>query len=373
MIKKSLISIILILILLFISVYLFISFHPTFGTSPKGVRLVQVQNSPNFKNGKFQNLEETPILTTNKPTILLFWENLIKPKNDSLIPQKSIPVEKTNLHEIDINKDVIIWLGHSSYYVQINKRRILIDPILSKNASPLPFGNNGFKGTDIYSVDDIPSIDYLLITHNHYDHLDYNTMKDLKNKVSSVLVPLGIGDYFVLWGYDSERVIDLDWYESVESKDSYLSVMFTPARHYSSRTFSRFDSLWGGYIIKTNSKSLFFSGDSGYGKHFKEIGDNFGPFNFVALDSGQYNEQWRYMHMRPEEAIQASLDLNADIFIPSHIGRFALAQHDWREPFNILKKEGIDKNFNILIKKIGSIIDINSPEKSNDDWWNDVD
>lgn len=346
--------------------------HPTFGVEPSGARLGKIKQSVNYKDGFFHNIEPTETLTTDKSSIELFWDNLVKPKADNIVPHSDIPVIKTDLKNIDINKNVIVWLGHSSYYVQLDGRRILIDPILNSNASPLPIGNSVFKGTDVYRADDMPDIDYLLITHDHYDHLDYKTFKELKDKVKSVVVPLGLGDTIVSWGYISERVIDLDWYESLQSIDDSFNITFTPARHYSSRKFTRFKNLWGSYVIQGTEKKLYFGGDSGYGKHFKDIGNRYGSFDFVALDSGQYNEKWANIHMRPEQTVQAASDLNAKILIPAHIGRFSLAQHDWKEPFKLLVADSSEQDFSLLMGKIGEVIDIDKPDIKVDEWWNNI-
>lgn len=177
MLKNLFIIVAVCIAVIAISGVLYYQFHPTFGVRPTGERLAKVEKSPYFKDGKFSNIEDTPILTTDKTSVELFWDNLAKPKADNLIPQHNIPVIKTDLKALDINEDMIIWLGHSSYFIQIDGKRILIDPILNSNASPLPIGNAVFKDTDVYRASDMPKIDYLLITHDHYDHLDYQTLK----------------------------------------------------------------------------------------------------------------------------------------------------------------------------------------------------
>jgi L-ascorbate metabolism protein UlaG (beta-lactamase superfamily) len=348
---------------------LYYNYHPTFGVKSTGERLAKMQRSPYYKDGLFHNIEETNTLTTDKTKLELFWDNLVKPKANNLIPKNNIPVVKTDLKALDINEDLIIWLGHSSYFIQIDGKRILIDPIFNSNASPLPVGNDVFKGTNFYAIDDIPNIDYVLITHDHYDHLDYPTLKKLKGKVKEIVVPLGLGDTMVSWGYSDKSVKDLDWFEKIVADNDSLSITFAPSRHYSARRMARFENLWGSYIIKGSKKNLYFSGDSGYGKHFKMIGEQYGPFDFVSLDSGQYNEKWKYIHMRPEQALQAAVDLKTSYYLPAHIGRFALAQHDWREPFEIIEAEMSKYDVQIIIRKIGTPIDINHPKAEIDKWW----
>lgn len=373
MFKSILIIVAVFISIIFVTGVLYYKYHPTFGVKPTGERLAKMERSPYYKDGLFHNIEETQTLTTDKTKFELFWDNLVKPKANNLIPQKDIPVVKTDLKALDINEDLIIWLGHSSYFIQIDGKRILIDPIFNSNASPLPVGNAVFKGTDMYTVDDLPIIDYVLITHDHYDHLDYPTLKNIKNKVKEIIVPLGLGDTMVSWGYTDKSVKDLDWFEKIITDNANLSITFTPSRHYSARRIARFENLWGSYVIKGSKKNLYFSGDSGYGKHFKMIGDKYGPFDFVSLDSGQYNEKWKYIHMRPEEALQAATDLQTTYYLPAHIGRFALAQHDWREPFNIIKSEMSKYDVKIIIRKIGQPININDTHAEIDEWWKNSD
>lgn len=265
-----------------------------------------------------------------------------------------------------------MWLGHSSWYLQLGGKRILIDPVFSDHAAPLPGVVTAFSGTNIYSVQEMPPIDLLLISHDHYDHLDHSTILALRPLVKEVAAGLGIGAHLELWGYDPASVHELDWYDSVELGDD-VRVHATPARHYSGRTLTRNQSLWVGFALESLQRRLFFSGDSGYGGHFADIGKRYGPFDWVTLDSGQYDPRWALLHMNPEEAAQAAGDLGARAFTPSHVGRFTLASHDWNEPFKRLVVASERRPFVLWTPMIGQPIRFDEPVHSFEPWWNNVD
>lgn len=222
-------------------------------------------------------------------------------------------------------------MGHSSYYFQLDKKRFLVDPVFSGNASPIPGTTKAFAGSDIYNADDFPPIDFLIISHDHYDHLDYKTIKELKPKINKVICGLGVGAHFERWGFDEDQIIELDWYDETElAKD--FRIISTPARHFSGRRFRRNNTLWSSYVLESPGKRIFIGGDSGYDVHFKEIGEKYGPFDWAILENGQYNEKWRYIHTLPNEFVKVAEDLNVKNVLPVHSGKFALAQHPWTEP-----------------------------------------
>jgi L-ascorbate metabolism protein UlaG (beta-lactamase superfamily) len=291
--------------------------QPKFGGSPEGDRLNTIQKSANYADGGFQNLITTPKFTKDVNTFSILRDNLLNPK-ERLVPDGPIPVVKTDLMNLDRMTDAVVWLGHSSYFIQLSGKRILLDPVFSDHAAPLSFLNKAFAGTNIYRADDMPEIDYLLISHDHWDHLDYSTVVALKDKVSHVVCPLGVGAYFEDWGYEAEKIHEADWYDQVELGDGF-TVHVLPARHYAGRLLRQNKTLWAGFALESSTQRIFFSGDSGYGPHFAEIGRRFGDFDFVALDCGQYDDRWAYIHMTPEEAVQAAQDLGARTLIPAHV------------------------------------------------------
>ncbi|WP_255497847.1 MBL fold metallo-hydrolase [Flavobacterium sp. I3-2] len=345
--------------------------HPLFGKTPSRDRLKKVENSENYSDGKFQNLSETPDLTEGVSYTDIFKDMLFN-KAEHAIPLDSIPSEKTNLIDRDTTENFIVWFGHSSYFMQIDGKKYLIDPVLTENASPIYGTNNAFKGATNYTFEDLPEIDFLLITHDHYDHLDYTTIKNIKSKVKQIVCPLGVGEHFEFWGFDASKIIEKDWYENYEI-DAETLIMFTPARHFSGRGFKRNQSLWTSYVLKTKNFNLYLGGDSGYDFHFKEIGEKYGPFDLVILENGQYDYKWKYIHMQPDEVLKASKDLQAKRLFPVHSAKFKLANHAWKEPLEKITTLN-DAAFvvPIITPKIGSLIDLNNPNQKFDYWWKTV-
>lgn len=340
------------------------------GALPSGTRLEEIKRSKNYVAGMFRNQIETPMRTTDQSEWAMWVQTIFETEGHPR-PLGALPTKKSDLRSLDIAQDVAVWLGHSSYYLQLNGRRILIDPVFSTNASPIPFTNTAFEGTSLYTADDIPEIDFLLISHDHYDHLDYPTILALKPKVRQVIVGLGVGAHFAAWGYDMQRVQEKDWNESIGAPGD-LQIMVTPARHFSGRTFTRDQSLWVGFALISPSRRLFFSGDSGYAKHFEEIGQELGPFDWVALDSGQYDPRWANVHMNPEQAAQAATDLRARVLTPEHVGRFSLAPHDWDDPFKRISIASQGRGYELWTPEIGQPMYLDGRSNSFAPWWQNV-
>lgn len=354
-------------VLLFIIVLIWLFFNQKkFGQLPKGERLKRIQKSRNYKEGAFQNLNFTPQFAEG----ITYWKVLksfLFENNKKKKPKEIIPSIKTDLTKLDSSKDVMIWFGHSSYLLQIDGKKYLVDPVLSGNASPIPNSIKAFKGADIYKVEDIPVIDFLIITHDHWDHLDYETVIKLKNKVGKVFCSLGVGAHLEYWGYEAEKIVELDWYDKVVV-DNNLSIHATPGRHFAGRSLKRNTSLWSSFIIESSSKKIFVGGDSGYDTHFKTIGDTYGPFDLVILENGQYNAYWPYIHLMPDKIILAAKELNAKQIVPVHSCKFALANHDWNEPLDVLIENNKTENLNIATPMIGEVLNIGE-QNSSSYWW----
>ncbi|MFC4262405.1 MBL fold metallo-hydrolase [Ferruginibacter yonginensis] len=303
---------------------------PKFGSLPKGKRLATLQQLPNYKNKQFQNIHPTPDLAED----VTYWKVLkdfIFNKNKHLKPTQPIPSKKTNLHALPINDDVLVWFGHSSYFFQTDGIKFLVDPVLSGAASPLPLSVQSFAGTDVYGVHDIPNIDYLIISHDHWDHLDYKTIKALQPNINKVICGWGVGAHFEKWGYTAEQIIEKNWNEQFTLHQGF-TINTVPARHFSGRGLQRNTSLWQSYALKTPTKNIFIGGDSGYDTHFKTAGEALGPFDWAILECGQYDYSWKYIHMMPHEVLQAAADLKATQLLPLHWGKFKLANHNWYDP-----------------------------------------
>jgi L-ascorbate metabolism protein UlaG (beta-lactamase superfamily) len=341
-----------------------------FGKAPSGKRLELIKRSPNYKNGKFQNIHFTPTLTEGYSMARITYDFLFT-KFPRQKPKDTIPSMKTDLLKLPIDRNVVVWFGHSSYFIQIDGKRFLIDPVFSGNASPVPNSNKSFIGTDVYTAADMPEIDYLLITHDHYDHLDYETIIALKDKIKTVICGLGVGSHFEYWGFDNSIIIEKDWNESIVS-DGGIAIHTASARHFSGRGITRDNTLWLSFILQTPNLKIYVGGDSGYDTHFAEIGKKFGGFDLAILDNGQYNLAWQAIHMLPEEVLKASQELNAKRLLPGHSSKFALAQHPWDEPLEMLT--ALNKRFDIplVTPMIGEQVDLNDEKQPFKQWWVDI-
>ena len=340
--------------------------HPKFGKTATGERLKRIHLSPNFRDGQFQNLNFTPVFAEDVSKLDMIRDGIFKISKRKK-PVGSLPSKKTSLLTLDPAKDVLVWFGHSSYFMQIDGKTMLVDPVFSGHASPFSFMVKSFEGSDIYTSEDFPEIDYLFITHDHWDHLDSKTVLKLKPKVGKIITSLGTGAHLEHWGFAPDQIIEKDWNESAVL-DSGFVITATPGRHFSGRGFKRNQAMWASFVLQTSSKKIFIGGDSGYDTHFVEIGIEHGPFDLALLECGQYNHSWKYIHMMPEETVQAAIDLKAKTFIPVHWGKFALALHAWDEPIERVTKEAHRLNIPIFHPMIGEEVNLNEPNETTE-WW----
>jgi L-ascorbate metabolism protein UlaG (beta-lactamase superfamily) len=214
----------------------------------------------------------------------------------------------------------------------------------------------------------MPEIDLLIISHDHYDHLDYATIKALKPKIRQVITPLGVGSHLRYWGIDSDIIHEKDWNQSVKVSNA-LTVHVLPARHFSGRGLKSNQTLWASFMFEAHDRKVYYSGDTGYGPHFKAIGEQFGPVDLAIMENGQYDEDWNNIHMMPKETVQAAVDLNALAILPGHAGRFVLAKHTWDAPYKSLTKESTGKNFRLLTPKQGEPVRVNDTTQQFSAWW----
>ncbi|HUZ59202.1 MAG TPA: MBL fold metallo-hydrolase [Hanamia sp.] len=357
-----------ILILLVIAVFIFL--HLTkFGKLPSGIRLERIKQSKNYKNGQFQNRSETPVMTA-KGGMFIVLKQFLFDKNPRVKPVDRIPSVKTDLLNLDPAKDILIWFGHSSYFIQLDGKKILVDPVFSGAASPVS-NIKAFKGTDIYTTEDIPEIDFLFISHDHWDHLDYETILKLKPKIKRIICALGVGQHLEFWGFDKNSINEPDWNEEINLGEGFV-VDTVPARHFSGRGFVRNKSIWVSFVLKTPTMKIFIGGDSGYDTHFAEIGKIFGPFDLVILENGQYNKNWKYIHMQPFETLQAAKDLQAKRVFPVHNSKFPLSTHPWDEPLKTITELNKNVNINLATPMIGEEINLEDPSQQFSKWWEGV-
>ena len=340
-------------------------FAKVLGRNPGGADLARVKSSANYYDGTFHNQSPTEITLKEASFFKMMRDFLNKP--ESATPKKIVPSVKTDLKSLPSEKPAIVWFGHSSYFIKYRNINVLIDPVFSGNASPVSAFAKSFPGSDIYTTADFPGIDIMILTHDHYDHLDYKTILQFANKVKHFYVSLGVESHLKYWGIAADRITSFDWWDSKLTPEGF-QLTSTPARHFSGRSFTRNKTLWSSFILKMDEYSIFIGGDSGYDRHFKEIGSKFGPFDIVFLESGQFNKLWPYIHLLPEETVTAAKDLKAKLLLPVHWGKFALAFHDWDEPIKRVLKEAKLQKVNVTTPMIGEAFCLGEayPEK---EWW----
>jgi L-ascorbate metabolism protein UlaG (beta-lactamase superfamily) len=369
---------------------------PVFGKAAAGVRLERIRRSLNFKRDRFEN--EVPTEVTLKGASLFKMLREYRNRPASTVPEHRIPSMRTDLRTLPDDKVSMVWFGHSSYLLKVKGTTILVDPVFSANASPVSFMAKAFPGTEVYTAADMPKIDILLLTHDHYDHLDYPTILELIPKTKQYCTSLGVGAHLESWGVAPEKIVELDWWEGWSVKADGIAAVAatnegiagevaegriagtaaaegdvftftaTPARHFSGRSFKRGGTLWSSFVLKTAGYSLFLGGDSGYEQHFKAIGDRFGPFDLAVLECGQYGKNWPYIHMTPEQTVQAALDLRAAALLPVHWSKFTLALHPWNEPARRVVAAAAEKALPVATPLIGQPVVVGGPYPDTR-WW----
>ena len=303
---------------------------PSFGRLPTGKRLERIRKSPNYVDGEFRYPVNTEVMTSKKSSLGATWDFLTESRKDTK-PTQTVPAEKVDLRNLPREGDCIVWFGHSSYLLQIEGKRLLVDPVFY-NAAPVVWANRPYPGTDLWKPADMPPFDWLVITHDHWDHLDCQAVKELQPSVKMTLLPLGVGEHFERWGYPDGMLTELDWNEATDLGGGF-SIHCLPARHFSGRGLTRNKTLWASFLLKTPSgRQIYIGGDSGYGPHFREIGQKFPGIDLAILEIGQYNEDWAKIHTLPTDLPQACRDLGAKEVITVHHSKYTLSKHAWDEP-----------------------------------------
>lgn len=346
---------------------LVISCSPQFGGSVGKAEREQYQDFPNYNSDKkiFENLTETS-MDMNFKSIWSLLKDYIK-GDSTRSPARDIATLPYHEFEAD-TVPKIMWFGHSSFLLQMNGKNILIDPMLSEVPSPYDFlGQPRYSQSLPSEIEELPQIDYVIISHDHYDHLDYKTIKALKSKTQHFLVPYGVSVHLKRWEIEAERIHELNWWDEQEMEG--IKFAFTPSRHFSGRgLFDRFETLWGGWVIQSPNYNLYFSGDGGYGDHFKEIGEKYGPFDFTMIECGQYDERWNQIHMMPEESAQACVDLKTKTAMPVHWAAFTLALHSWTDPVERFSAKAQELELDYITPEIGEKVRIGLDHPTGR-WW----
>lgn len=326
--------------------------------------------SPQFADGRFRNPMPPQAADMPQSTARVWWDFLFnKPRNTE--PHAPVPVHRLTRAEVDAASDRSLYrLGHSTILMKLRGRWWLTDPVFSLRASPVRwFGPKRFHAPPI-ALDELPPIHGVLLSHDHYDHLDHAAIKALAGKVDLFLSPLGVGDRLVDWGVPKDKVRQFDWWQDVAFDG--VRFVFTPAQHFSGRGVHDGNrTLWGSWVIDDGEKRVFFSGDSGYFAGFAEIGRRFGPFDLTLMETGAYNVQWPYVHMLPEQTVQAHRELRGRWLLPIHNGTFDLAMHAWYEPFERVLAQAGQHGVEVATPMMGERIDPDAPQ-AGERWWRKV-
>jgi len=317
---------------------LFVLYAPQLGAAGR----LGASSSPNYRDGKFRNMLDTGVSSSWREMFGSTLEYFTGKQERE--PKKALPSVAVDPQMLGKSEELrVTWLGHSTALIELDGRLILTDPMFGERASPFSFlGPKRFTANLPVTPEQLPFIDVVLISHDHYDHLDYDSILALKEKVGRFLVPIGVGGHLRRWGMAEEKIVEMDWWQ--ERQIAGIDFAATPARHFSGRGLRRDRTLWASWVIRGVKERVFFGGDSGYFEGFKKIGDKYGPFDITLLECGAYNKAWAQIHMMPEETLQAHLDLQGRLLLPIHWGKFNLALHAWTEPIERLlvaaQKEG---------------------------------
>ena len=338
------------------------------GDQPDSIKQKNFTSSEAFNSttGRFENPPDQKI--TNKISYTEMFKEYFK-SDSQRVPTEKLPEQVFDEeHFLKASSQVkMMWMGHSSFLLRLHGKTILVDPVLSGSASPVSFLVKRFQAP-VLSVDTLPKIDLILISHDHYDHLDYDTVKHFADSSVPFMTPLGVGSHLQKWGIKPEQISELAWWDDIDFHGIKLTC--TPARHFSGRGVTdKNKTLWASWAIKAEHSNIYYSGDSGYGHHYKKIGETLGPFDLAILENGQYDERWPDVHQTPEETAQASVDLKAKHIIPVHWGMFELAFHPWKEPAERLLKQAKLRNLSVLTPVLGQILDLSHPHKYTNRWW----
>lgn len=359
----------LIAIVLIVGV-VFVNTSPEFGGEYGIEKVAEYKKTGHFDGEVFLNLEETSLDMSFKNVVKMLGEFMDGVPNSR--PNFELPVLKVDSMALENNTNSqLIWFGHSAFLLQLEGMNILLDPMFGDVPAPSPYlGQKRYSSTLPISIEKLPVIDAIVISHDHYDHLDYGSIKKLMDKTKMFYVPLGVGAHFIEWGVDPSQIVEMSWWETSTLGD--VSFSFTPSRHFSGRGITnRNSTLWGSWVITGKKENLFFSGDGGYGAHFKEIGNRFGPFDLAMVECGQYNEKWKMIHMMPEQSAQAGVDVRAKTIMPIHWGAFTLAMHSWTDPVERITAKSLELGIPVITPKIGEQVHLKKLSKSEyqSKWW----
>ncbi|MEE9383290.1 MAG: MBL fold metallo-hydrolase [Nannocystaceae bacterium] len=349
---------------------LFVHCSPQFGAAPTEAQKLEYAKTGHYEAGVFTNPEPFQ-LKIDCHSLGAMMRELLEP-DPNLAPPVNVdvvPVDAKGVGQLGVDQTRITWLGHSSFIVELQGLVLLLDPVFGPYPAPVPIpGRRRYSNEVPIELDEIPRVDAVVISHDHYDHLEYGTIAKLRERARFFLVPLGVGNHLRYWGVDDDRIRELDWWEETRVDD--LEVVLTPSRHMSGRGFNdQAATLWGSWVLVGARHRVYFSGDGGYGGHFAEIGAKYGPFDVGLMECGQYNDLWRGVHMTPEETALAGRDVRASWIMPIHWGAFSLAAHAWTDPVERLVRAGRELGLPVVTPRIGESVTVGDDEKPVAPWW----
>ncbi|EMN1929439.1 MBL fold metallo-hydrolase [Burkholderia ambifaria] len=326
--------------------------------------------SPQHNGERFSNVAPRPVEGFGK-TLGIAWNMLVnKPRNT--VPTGALPIDSLTREQLDAAPDRSLYrLGHSTLLLKLRGEFWLTDPVFAERASPFRrVGPKRFHAPPI-ALEDLPPLRGVILSHDHYDHLDRDTVLALAATTGVFVTTLGVGDRLIEWGIDAKKVRQLDWWQSIDIDG--LTLTATPAQHFSGRSlFDGNSTLWASWVIIADDLRVFFSGDTGYFDGFRTIGERLGPFDVTLIETGAYDPQWPYVHMQPEETVQAHIDLRGRTLIPIHNGTFDLAMHRWQEPFERVTALAMVRGVELSTPRMGERLDLTEPHRG-ERWWRTVD
>ncbi|AIQ61498.1 MBL fold metallo-hydrolase [Paenibacillus borealis] len=359
-----------ILVILVAAAYLLMTLYPAFGRRAGKQEKALNSRSLNYSKGKFAYPQMTELFGERAGgggvSIL---KDFIKgnPRSRPAEPLQPLPLLPASIGQSPGTR--VTWFGHSAVLLEMDGVTLFLDPMLGNAPSPFPFiGGRRYSRQLPLEISLLPQIDAVVLSHDHYDHLDYGTIRKLKDKVGLFIVPLGVGAHLRRWGVSAEKIREHDWGDEL----AYAGLTFTsaPARHFSGRSLlDRNTTLWCSWVIQGKNTKVFYSGDSGYGPHFAEIGRKYGPFDLTLMECGQYDPRWADIHMLPEQTVEAHLDVRGGLLIPVHWGAFTLSMHDWTDPVERVAAAAAAKGVRLATPRIGETVVAGSAEYPALPWW----
>lgn len=358
-----------VILALIAAAYLVMILYPAFGGRASKAERAAISRSLQYRQGKFVYPFPAAVKESSPGGSFSILKDFIKGNKNSRPKQPLLPQPLLTGSIQQSKQTQVTWFGHSAVLLEIGGVTLFLDPMLGRVPSPFPFiGGKRYSKQLPIELADLPPIDAVLLSHDHYDHLDYGTIRQLQQKASMFIVPLGVGAHLKRWGVSGERIREFDWWDEVHYAG--LTLTSAPARHFSGRSLlDRNSTLWCSWIIQGAQTRIFFSGDSGYGPHFAEIEQKYGPFDLTLMECGQYDLRWADIHMMPEQTVQAQIDLQGKLMIPIHWGAFTLAMHDWTEPVERVLRAAKQHGLRLATPRIGESVLVGAAEYPSSLWW----